>query len=295
MQTHLTERKAEVPETLEARIGEVKPYLVIRPTAGLAALNLHEIWPYRDLLATLAERDIKVRYKQTSLGVIWVILQPLLAAGIFSFVFGSIANLPSDGVPYFLFAYAGMQGWTLFSNVLTRSSACLVGNAHLISKVYFPRFILPLSTLGAILVDFGVAMGMMAVLMVVYQVVPGWGLLLLPLWMGILTALGMGIGLWLAALTVQYRDVAYVLPVAMQMLMYASPIAYASSAVPERYQTLFFLNPLAGLLDAFRWSLLGVGAPRWDSLAVSAIVSVAALIFGAFAFKKMERKFADTI
>jgi lipopolysaccharide transport system permease protein len=275
--------------------GDAKPHLVIRPTSGLAALNLNEIWPYRDLLVTLAERDIKIRYKQTALGVIWVILQPLVAAGIFSFVFGSIANLPSDGVPYFLFAYAGMQGWTLFSNVLTRSSGCLVGNAHLISKVYFPRFILPLSTLGAILLDFAVAMGMMAVLMFMYQVVPGWGLLLLPVWMGILICFAMGIGLWLSALMVQYRDVGYILPVAIQMLMYASPVAYASSAVPERYQTLFFLNPLAGILDAFRWSLLGVGSPRWDMLAVSAIVSVAVLFLGAFAFKKMERKFADTI
>ncbi len=295
MQTQLTEPMVEVPTTRESMGGDAKPHLVIRPTSGLAALNLNEIWPYRDLLVTLAERDIKIRYKQTALGVIWVILQPLVAAGIFSFVFGSIANLPSDGVPYFLFAYAGMQGWTLFSNVLTRSSGCLVGNAHLISKVYFPRFILPLSTLGSILLDFTVAMGMMAVLMVMYQVVPGWGLLLLPVWMGILISFAMGIGLWLSALMVQYRDVGYILPVAMQMLMYASPVAYASSAVPERYQSLFFLNPLAGILDAFRWSLLGVGTPRWDMLAVSAIVSVAVLFLGAFAFKKMERKFADTI
>lgn len=295
MQTPLTEPMVEVSAPLESMGGDAKPHLVIRPTSGLAALNLNEIWPYRDLLVTLAERDIKIRYKQTALGVIWVILQPLVAAGIFSFVFGSIANLPSDGVPYFLFAYAGMQGWTLFSNVLTRSSGCLVGNAHLVSKVYFPRFILPLSTLGAILLDFTVAMGMMAVLMIMYQVVPGWGLLLLPVWMGILISFAMGIGLWLAALMVQYRDVGYILPVAMQMLMYASPVAYASSAVPERYQSLFFLNPLAGILDAFRWSLLGVGTPRWDMLAVSAIVSVAVLFLGAFAFKKMERKFADTI
>lgn len=295
MQTPLTEPMVEVSAPLESMGGDAKPHLVIRPTSGLAALNLNEIWPYRDLLVTLAERDIKIRYKQTALGVIWVILQPLVAAGIFSFVFGSIANLPSDGVPYFLFAYAGMQGWTLFSNVLTRSSGCLVGNAHLVSKVYFPRFILPLSTLGAILLDFTVAMGMMAVLMIMYQVVPGWGLLLLPVWMGILISFAIGIGLWLAALMVQYRDVGYILPVAMQMLMYASPVAYASSAVPERYQSLFFLNPLAGILDAFRWSLLGVGTPRWDMLAVSAIVSVAVLFLGAFAFKKMERKFADTI
>lgn len=271
------------------------PPLVIRPTRGFAALNLGDIWHYRDLFWTLAGRDIKVRYKQTSLGVLWVVLQPLLAAGIFSFVFGKVAKMPSDGLPYLLFSFAGMQGWSLFNNVLNRTSTCLVGNGHLISKVYFPRLILPLSTLGSILLDFTIAMGMLAVLLVVYHVSPGWGLLLLPVWMLLLISLAMGIGLWLAALMVSYRDVGYILPVAMQMLMYASPVAYAASAVPQQYQTLYFLNPLAGLLDAFRWSLLGAGSPRWGVLAVSAAVSAIMLVIGAFMFKKMERRFADVI
>ncbi len=274
---------------------EVVPHLVIRPTRGFAALNLREIWSYRDLLFTLAGRDIKIRYKQTSLGVAWVVLQPLVAAGIFSFVFGKVAKMPSDGLPYLLFSFAGMQGWSLFNNVLNRTSTCLVGNGHLISKVYFPRLILPLSTLPSILLDFGIAMLMLAVLLVIYHVSPGWGLLLLPVWMLILMTLAMGVGLWTAALMVSYRDVGYVLPVALQMLMYASPVAYAASAVPAQYQTLYFMNPLAGLLDAFRWSLLGVGSPRWGVLAASAGVALVVLIFGAFMFKKMERRFADVI
>jgi lipopolysaccharide transport system permease protein len=275
---------------------EAEPLLVLRPETGWAALDLREVWQYRDLLFTLAGRDIKVRYKQTSLGIAWVILQPLVAAGILSFVFGKIAKMPSDGLPYILFSYAGMQGWTLFSNVLNRSSSCLVGNAHLISKVYFPRLVLPLSTLPSILLDFAVAMGMMAVLLAIYHVVPGWGLLLLPVWMAILIMLAMGVGLWLAALMVSYRDVGYVLPVAMQLLMYASPVAYAASAVPAgKLRTIYFLNPLAGLLDAFRWSLLGKGSPQWMTLLAAGAGSAMIMVLGAVAFKRMERKFADVI
>ncbi len=274
---------------------ECEPLLIIRPTSGWAALNLAEIWPYRDLLWTLAARDIKVRYKQTALGVIWVILQPLLAAGIFSFVFGKVAKLPSDGLPYILFSYAGLQAWGLFNKVLNSTSSSLVGNGHLISKVYFPRLILPLSSLPTILLDFAIAMAMMAVLLVIYKVTPGWGLLLLPVWMVILMALAMGVGLWTAALMVEYRDVGYVLPVALQMLMYASPVAYAVSAVPAQYRTMFYLNPVSGPLDAFRWSLLGSGSLEWWSIGWSAVLAAAALVVGAFMFKKMERKFADIV
>jgi lipopolysaccharide transport system permease protein len=293
--TQIIEQTRDMKAAEEHVVATSEPLMVIRPTSGFAALQLHELFPFRDLLFALAARDIKIRYKQTSLGVIWVILQPLVAAGIFSFVFGKVAKMPSDGLPYLLFSFAGMQGWSLFNNVVNRTSSCLVGNGHLISKVYFPRLILPLSALPSILLDFTIAMAMLAVLMVIYHVVPGWGLLLLPVWMAILVFLATGIGLWLAALMVSYRDVGYILPVTMQMLMYASPVAYAASAVPEQYRVLYFLNPLAGLLDAFRWSLLGVGAPMWGTLGISAGVSVVVLVVGAFMFKKMERKFADVI
>lgn len=272
-----------------------KPYLRIRPTSGWAALNLRETWQFRDLLFTLAGRDLKLRYKQTALGVIWVVLQPLMAAGIFSFVFGTVASLPSDGVPYFAFSFAGLLGWNLFSGILTKTSTCLIGNQQLISKVYFPRLVLPLSTVPSVLVDFAIALGLMVGLLCVYRITPGWGLLLLPAWMLLIAALALGVGLVTSALTVSYRDVQYILPVFLQMLLYASPIAYAVSAVPARWRWAYDLNPLSPLLEAFRWSLLGRGHPHWGYLAGAAVVSSAVLVWGAFSFKKMERRFADVI
>jgi lipopolysaccharide transport system permease protein len=272
------------------------PFLIIRSTRGFAPINVLELWLYRDLLITLAVRDIKIRYKQTALGVVWVILQPLLAAGIFSFVFGRVAKMPTDGVPTFIFSYAGLLGWGLFSNTLTRTSACLIGNANLISKVFFPRLTLPLSTLGSVLVDSGVAAAMMGIIMLISGIAPRWPLLTLPVWTLLLLICSLGCGLWAAALTVSYRDVQYVLPVVIQLGLYASPVAYSIVAVPERYRTLYYLNPLAGLMDAFRWSILGsTHVPELWPLAYSAVISVGVMIFGAAVFKKMERKFADVI
>lgn len=276
-----------------------KPYLSIRPTSGWAAINLRELWQFRDLLFSLAGRDLKLRYKQTALGISWVVLQPLMAAGVFSFVFGRVAQLPSDGLPYFLFSYAGLLGWNLFSTTLTKSSGCLVGNAHLISKVFFPRLILPLSVIPSVMVDFLVALAMMVVLMFVYHVVPAAGLLFLPLWMAILLLLALGIGLCTAALTVSYRDVQYILPVMMQILMYASPIAYglkyAMQRVPAKWQAIYLLNPLSTPLEAFRASLLNTGWPPISWLAYSMAMSVIVFALGAFTFKRMEKKFADVI
>jgi lipopolysaccharide transport system permease protein len=271
------------------------PLMKIRATSKWAAINVKELWQFRDLLFTLSNRDLKLRYKQTALGVIWVVLQPLLAAGIFSFVFGKVAKMPSDGMPYFLFSYAGLLGWNLFNNTLTKSSGCLIGNSHLISKVFFPRLVLPLSTVPSTLVDFAVAAGMMAVLMVIYHVAPTPGLLLLPVWMALLTLLSLGIGLITAALAVSYRDVTYILPVFTQLLMYASPIAYAASAVPERLRTYYQLNPLAPILEAFRWSLLHRGDMQPTPLAYATLTSVAVFVIGLYSFKRMERKFADVI
>jgi lipopolysaccharide transport system permease protein len=272
-----------------------KPYLTIRPSGRWAALKLAETWQFRDLLMALAARDLKLRYKQTALGVAWVILQPLLAAGIFSFVFGSVAKLPSDGKPYFLFSYAGLLAWNLFNNTLTKSSGCLVGNSQLVSKVFFPRLVLPLSTVPSTLVDFAVAFCMMCVFMVTYHVHPGLGILLLPVWGAAVLMLALGLGLWAAALTVSYRDVQYILPVFLQMLLYASPIAYAVTAVPERLRSVFFLNPLSAPLDAFRSALLGTPMPPWHWLIYSIAVAGVVLIGGAFAFKSMEKRFADVI
>jgi lipopolysaccharide transport system permease protein len=274
-----------------------KPYLTIRPSRGWAALDLRELWLFRDLLTTLAIRDVKLRYRQTALGVLWVVLQPLIAAGIFTFVFNRLAKLSSDGVPYFAFAFAGQIAWGVFANTLNKSGASLVQNSALVAKVFFPRLILPLSTVYATLIDFLVGLGMMAVLMAIYGIVPGWGALLLPVWLGLIMLLAVGIGLISAALMVSYRDIAYVMPVFINLLTYASPVGYSIANVPERAQaTYLLLNPLASLLSGFRWSLLGQGAlPEWGYIAYAAVVAVLVFTGGSFMFKKMERRFADVI
>src|SRR4051812_14558758 len=236
-----------------------KPYRTIRPRSGWQAINLRDIWKARELLLTLASRDLKLRYRQTILGVLWVVIQPLLAAGIFSFIFGQVAKLPSDGVPYFIFTYTGLLAWNLFQATLTRASGCIVQNSHLILKVSFPRLVLPLSTVFSVIIDFGVALLMLAVLMFINRIGPGAGILLLPLWFSLILLLSVGIGLIGSTLMVIYRDVQYVLPVLMQFWLYASPVAYAVAAVPPRFRAFYFLNPLTGLLEAFRWSLLGRG------------------------------------
>jgi lipopolysaccharide transport system permease protein len=272
-----------------------EPFLIIRPTSGWAALNLREVWQFRDLLFTLAGRDLKLRYKQTALGVIWVVLQPLMAAGIFSFVFGKVAKLPSDGVPYLLFSFAGLLGWNLFSNTLTKTSGCLVGNAQLISKVFFPRLVLPLSSVPSALVDFGVAAGMMVVMMFVYRVGPGWGLVLAPVWLVMLLMIAMGIGLCTAALSVSYRDVQYILPVFVQILLYASPVAYSVSAVPANLRVFYYVNPLTAPLEGLRGSILGGAMPGWGGVAWAGGVAVGLMGVGMMSFKRMERRFADVI
>ena len=257
--------------------------------------ELAETWQARDLLYTFADRDLRLRYRQTALGIVWVVLQPLIAAGIFTFVFGTVAHLSSEGKPYLLFTFAALTGWNLFSGILTRASGCLVGNANLVSRVFFPRLILPLSVMPAALVDFVVALGMFAVLLVVYGIAPTAALLTLPLWMLLLGAGAFGAGLVAASLMVRYRDVQYMLPVAVQLLLYASPVAYAASRVPERWHTLYFLNPLVAAIEGLRWSLLGTEAPSVGAVAWSASVAALAVIAGVIVFRRMEREFADVI
>ena len=272
-----------------------RPHLTLRASRGWTALHLSDLWLYRDLLLTLASRDLKLRYKQTVLGVVWVILQPLLAAGIFSFVFNLVAKLPSDGKPVLVFSFAGLLGWTFFSNVLTKVSGCLVGNSHLISKVFFPRLILPLSNVASCVVDLGVSSAMMVLLMFIYHVVPSAALLLAPVCLLILTTIATGVGLWAAALMVPYRDIQYVLPVFMNLLLFASPVAYSLTAVPEWVRRVYLLNPLVPPLAGLRASILGTPFPSAGSLMVSALFGVMVLAASLYAFKRMERSFADVI
>ena len=273
-----------------------KPYLMIRPPSGWAALNLRELWQFRDLLFTLAGRDVKLRYRQTLLGVIWVVLQPLLGAGVMTIVFGMIAKLQTSGVPAFVFSFAGMLGWNAFNTTLSKAGLSLVGNAHLVSKVYFPRLALPLSTVLSTLLDFAVGLVVMIVLLICYRIAPGRQVLLLPVWLLLVLILGTGLGLWTSALSVQYRDVQYVMPVVLTLLQFVSPIGYSVQGnVKGRLLQWYMLNPLAGLLEGFHWSLLGRGEVHWGYVAYAAIIAGITFLAGAAAFKRMERRFADII
>ncbi len=271
------------------------PHIRIRANERGAVIDVREILRYGDLLLTLADRDLRVRYKQTALGVAWVVLQPLLASLIFAFVFGVVAGLSSNGRPYVLFAFAGLMAWNTFSSILTRVSNSLVGNAQMVSKVYFPRLILPLASVASTLVDFGISLGLMALMLACYGVWPGWGAVLLPVWLAILLTLALGVGLFAASLMVRYRDVGHIIPVVLQLGLFISPVAWSTLIVPPKYRWVFLVNPLSGLLDAFRWSLLGEGTLSLPALAYSLVVATAAFWIGASIFKQRERSFADVI
>jgi lipopolysaccharide transport system permease protein len=273
-----------------------KPLHTIRPTSGLASLNLGELWQYRDLLYAFAVRDVRLRYRQTALGAIWVVLQPLLAAAIFGFVFGRVAKLPTDGIPPFLFAFAGMVCWTVFSSTITKASTVLIQNTNLVSKVYFPRLLMPMAPGASTLLDLAVSLVVLAVLMVIYGVPPTLNLWLAPILLLIVLMLGLGVSFIASSLAVRYRDVQYVIPVVVNLLVYISPVGYSASAVGEgQGRFLYFLNPLAPILDAFRWSIFGVGRPEWGFLAYAAGVAVVVFLVGAVIFRSQERSFADVI
>jgi lipopolysaccharide transport system permease protein len=284
----------------EEAVNGQKPLLRIEPDPGWAALNLRELWRFRDLLITLAGRDVKLRYRQTVLGVLWVIIQPLLGAGVLSFVFNTIAGLPTEGASPFAFAFAGMLGFTVFSSVLTKASSSLVQNAQMISKVFFPRLILPISTIFSSLLDLCVGLAALLLWMAVSSGSIHIGLLLIPVWLLLITILALGCGLFFGALMVSYRDVQYVLPVLVSLLTFASPIAYPLSYVmsklPEVVRPLYLvLNPLASLLSAFRWSVLGTGEVNWGAVAYATVVSLVIFAIGALSFKSMEARFVDVI
>jgi lipopolysaccharide transport system permease protein len=269
---------------------------ILRPRKRWLPPHPRELWEFRSLLVRFAARDVTLRYRQTALGAIWVILQPLLGAGILSFVFGSVAGLPSPaGIPYFVFSLVGMVGWTAFSQVTTRASSSLVSNAQLIQKIYFPRLLLPLSTVLSTLIDVGVSLGLVAVVMAIAGVAPGASVATFPLWLALFVAVGLGIGLASSALMVRYRDVQYVLPLFVQLLLFLSPVAYDLSAVPKGSLRLYELNPLAGLLEGLRWSVLGTPAPSIGLVAYSVSASLMLFLVGLAVFHRMERGFADVI
>ncbi|HEY4275073.1 MAG TPA: ABC transporter permease [Rhizomicrobium sp.] len=279
-------------KTASAHTAEV---VIIKPSKGLVDIDFKAMWQFRDLLFAFADRDIRLRYRQTVLGSVWVILQPLLSALIFAVVFGFIAKMPSQGMPYFLIAFSGMLGWTLFQGNLTRVTPSLIGNGPLIRKVYFPRLLAPLGVVPSVLLDFMVSVAVMIVLLFVYHVTPNWGLVLFPFCVLSILMLSLGMGLIGASLSVKYRDIQHIVPFATQLLMYASPVGYSIAVVPERIRSYYLLNPLAEPIDAIRWSILGVGTPNFAYLAYAFVASFGILWLGLIVFRSCEREFADVI
>jgi len=271
-----------------------EPIVVIEPTKSWVAIGLRDLWAYRELLYFLMWRDLKVRYKQTTLGIVWVVLQPLLTTLVFTIFLGKLARVPSDGIPYPLFVYAAMLPWTFFSSAVTNCSISLVGNANLITKIYFPRLLMPAAAVAARTVDFGIAFIILIGLMIYYGAVITTTLLLLPLLVVLVVLLTLGFGIWVAGLNVKYRDVGVMLPVGLQLWMFTSPVVYPSSLVPPKYQWLYHLNPMAGILDGFRSSLFGREI-NWRALAVSTVFTFALLVYSAYAFRRMEKSFADVV
>lgn len=270
-----------------------KPLVSIRPSKAWAALNLRDLWLYRDLLYFLVWRDVKVRYKQTALGIAWAVMQPLFTMLIFSFIFGRLAGIKSDGIPYPLFAYAGLLSWTFFANAVTNSGNSLIGSANLITKVYFPRLLIPMAAVIAGLVDFAIAFLLLAGLMIYYQVELTWHILMLPVLMLLTTLLAIGVGMWMSALNVKYRDIRYALPFLIQLWFFATPIIYPAS-IFQHWRWLLAFNPMAGLIEGYRAALYGRPFD-WPMLALASGLTLVLLTYAAFTFRRMEKSFADII
>jgi lipopolysaccharide transport system permease protein len=273
----------------------VRPLVRIEPSKGWVALRLRELWAYRELLYFLTWRDIKVRYKQTAIGAAWAIIQPFCTMVVFSIFFGRLAKMPSDGVPYPVFAYAALVPWTFFANGLSASSDSVVSNANLIKKVYFPRLAVPISGVISGVVDFVLAFGVLLAMMLYFGIVPTWKVVWLPLFALLAVVVALGVGLWLSAMNAQYRDVRYAVPFLTQFWLFATPVAYPSSLLSEPWRTVYALNPMVGVVEGFRWALLGTATTPGSMMLVSAAASLLILVTGAFYFRRMEKTFADVV
>lgn len=272
------------------------PIITLRPPKGLAALNLRDLWVYRELVFFMIWRDIKVRYKQTLLGASWAVLQPFATMVIFTVFFGNLAQVPSDGVPYPIFTYVALLPWQLFSKALQDAARSLVSNRHMITKVYFPRLVLPLSSIVAGLVDFGIAFVVLLGMMVYFKTPLRIEMLALPLLLLLALVTALGVGLWLSALNVLYRDIAYVMPFLAQFWMYITPVVYPASMVPEKWRFLYYMNPMTGVVEGFRWAFLGtLTTLPTNMIVLSVVISIVTLVTGLFYFRRMERLFADMV
>lgn len=270
------------------------PVLVIEPSRGWVSLDLAGLWAHRELLYFLTWRDIKLRYKQTALGVVWAVIQPAFPMLLFTLVFGKLIGLPSDGVPYAVFAYAGLLPWTYFANAVGNSATSVIASSSLVTKVYFPRMIIPAAAVLAALLDFLIACVLLGVLMAWYRLPPQSGLVMLPILTALATILALGVGMFSAALTVRYRDVRHALPFLIQFWMFATPIIFPASIVPERWRWALAMNPLTGIIENFRAALFGRPF-AWAALAFSTAVALAVVVYAAYSFRRLERTFADVI
>ncbi len=268
---------------------------IIRPPRGWVSLELRDLWEYRELMFFFIWRDIKVRYKQTALGATWAIIQPFFTMVVFSIFFGWLARIPSDGVPYPVFAYTALVPWTYFANALAQASNSLVEHERMITKVYFPRLLIPMAPVLAGLVDFVIAFGILIAIMLWYGLAPASAIWTVPLFVLMAATTALSVSLWLAALNVQYRDVRYVVPFLIQFWLFATPIAYPSSLIPEQWRPLYGLNPMAGVVEGFRWALLGQAEAPNALLLVSVLTVVVVLIGGMYYFRRMEETFADVV
>jgi lipopolysaccharide transport system permease protein len=271
------------------------PLIVIRPSQGWVSLQIHELWEYRELLYFLTWRDIKVRYKQTVLGVAWAIIQPFFTMVVFSLFFGRLAKIPSDGIPYPVFSYAALVPWTFFANGLSQSSNSLVGSANLIKKVYFPRLAIPIATILSGVVDFVLAFVVLLGMMLFYGTDLTMNVLWLPFFLVLALVTALGVGLWLSAMNVQFRDVRYGVPFLIQFWLFATPIAYPSSLLSEPWRTLYGINPMVGVVEGFRWALLGTAMAPGFILIASSLTALVLLVSGTLYFRRMEKTFADVV
>jgi lipopolysaccharide transport system permease protein len=298
MNTLLEQEQQEeinISENIVSEIASDVPEIDILPSSGLFDLRLSDLWHYRELLFFLTWRDVKVRYKQTVLGAAWAVLQPLLTMLIFTVIFGRLAGLPSDGVPYPIFTFTALLPWQLFAYALTQSSTSLVADQNLITKIYFPRLVIPLSSVLSGLVDFAIAFVVLAGMLVIYGIPLTWRMLALPPLVLFALATAVSVGLWLSALNVKYRDVRYTLPFLTLVWMYATPIAYSSSLIPPQWQALYALNPMTGVVEGFRWAILGKGGEVGSLILVSAVMVLLLFAGGLVYFKRMEDSFADLV
>ena len=271
------------------------PVTIIKPSKGWISPKLSELWEYRELLYFLTWRDVKVRYKQTVLGATWAIIQPFFTMIVFSLFFGRLAKIPSDGIPYPIFSYAALVPWTFFANGLTHSSNSLVGNANLIKKVYFPRLTIPIATLLSGVIDFILAFTVLLGMMFYFGIIPTWNIVWLPFLLLLALTTSLGVGLWLSAMNVQFRDVRYMVPFLAQFWLFATPIAYPSSLLPDMWRSLYALNPMVGVVEGFRWALLGTTTTPGAMIGVSSLASILLLVSGVLYFRRMEKTFADVI